>query len=254
MSGLLLVIESEITPHMSLFFTLLTWGSDWSTSEWRPYKLLWHVVSHDLSSGQTNPDLELQSCKVTMWHWRRCVLLHTVSLPHTHTHTDHAHSHTNACGSIFSSSPTALPNHPFFSSPTAAPTHAHKLTHPQPSLWPFSSSQNGLFSLSLCLFLLGTKSKWEMKRGFVSGAIAYSDNTAQLISRWVIKLFFFFFFFKGMVGCFWGGNMQIFHFESWKTYSQVTEIGRSTVLKLAKLWFLHRQIKQTKYNVVISPL
>lgn len=45
------------------------------------------------------------------------------------THTDHAHEHTLARSSIFSSPPTALPNHPFSATKHKHPhTQAHTLS------------------------------------------------------------------------------------------------------------------------------
>ena len=126
--GLRLVIASENSfPR----FSWTTWAcdrilfhcSDLGLMTWERAEAiraaLTHTASHDLSSSQTHPDLELRDfstvtllCDTLHKRRRHCVFIHTASDIYTLTHS-HTHTHTNACTSIFSPLPTALPNHPF---------------------------------------------------------------------------------------------------------------------------------------------
>lgn len=123
--GLRLVIASKNSfPHCS-WTTLacdriLFHCSDLGLMKWERAEAiraaLTHTASHDLSSSQTHPDLDLRDFSTvtllcdTLHSTGGTVCSYTLSLTYTHSLTL---THTNACTSIFSPLPTALPNHPF---------------------------------------------------------------------------------------------------------------------------------------------
>lgn len=129
---------------MKLFVSFSLWHNppfhsskyaDWLSEKRRkckPYMLFWLVVSHDLSSGQTNPDLELQDCSTITLQSNTAaleallVLTHCVTRTNTHRPCTRAHTCTLLYFllSTYCSAKSSL-----FSYQTQAPTHTHAHLH-----------------------------------------------------------------------------------------------------------------------------
>lgn len=125
--------------------------ADWLSEKRRkckPYMLFWLVVSHDLSSGQTNPDLELQDCSTITLQSNTAaleallVLKHCVTRTNTHRPCTRAHTCTLLYFllSTYCSAKSSL-----FSYQTQAPTHARTLAHPLYGLSPAPALYTSIF-------------------------------------------------------------------------------------------------------------
>lgn len=126
------------------------------------------MVSHDLSSGQTNPDLELQDCSTVTLQSNTAVLEALLVLTHcvTRTNTQTMHTSTHLHAPLFSPLhlllcqiiPFQLPN-------TSTHTHARTLAHPLYGLSPAPALYTSIFVciISHCLQCKNTDAKQRFK-------------------------------------------------------------------------------------------
>lgn len=128
----LVVMKLFVLPHFSLWHNPPFHSSkyaDWLSEKRRkckPYMLFWLVVSHDLSSGQTNPDLELQDCSTITLQSNTAALEALLTRTNTHRPCTRAHTCTLLYFllSTYCSAKSSL-----FSYQTQAPTHTHAHLH-----------------------------------------------------------------------------------------------------------------------------